>query len=47
MADVAGGEGFGLSTELRELCEVFLTVPSRRQLHPAVDSLNISVATGE
>ncbi|XP_053533063.1 rRNA methyltransferase 1, mitochondrial isoform X2 [Ictalurus punctatus] len=41
-----GGEGFGLSPELRELCDVFLTVPPRRELHPAVDSLNISVATG-
>ncbi|KAI5089488.1 rRNA methyltransferase 1, mitochondrial [Silurus meridionalis] len=41
-----GGEGFGLSPELRELCEVFLTVPSRGDLHPAVDSLNVSVATG-
>ncbi|MCJ8748796.1 hypothetical protein PDJAM_G00169020 [Pangasius djambal] len=41
-----GGEGFGLSAELRELCEVFLTVPPRRELHPAVDSLNVSVATG-
>lgn len=42
----AGGEGFGLSAELRELCSAFLTVPSRRELHPAVDSLNVSVATG-
>ncbi|KAK3527349.1 hypothetical protein QTP86_021948 [Hemibagrus guttatus] len=41
-----GGEGFGLSPELRELCDVFLTVPPRRALHPAVDSLNVSVATG-
>ncbi|XP_060719651.1 rRNA methyltransferase 1, mitochondrial isoform X1 [Tachysurus vachellii] len=41
-----GGEGFGLSPELRELCNVFLTVPPRRELHRAVDSLNVSVATG-
>ncbi|KAF5891115.1 rRNA methyltransferase 1, mitochondrial, partial [Clarias magur] len=40
-----GGEGFGLSSELRELCNVFLTVPPRRELHPTVDSLNVSVAT--
>lgn len=46
MADFVGGEGFGLSPELRELCNVFLTVPPRRELHPAVDSLNVSVATG-
>lgn len=47
VADFVGGEGFGLSPELRELCDVFLTVPPRRELHPAVDSLNISVATGK
>lgn len=41
-----GGEALGLSPELRELCDVFLTVPPRRELHPAVDSLNVSVATG-
>ncbi|XP_062844911.1 rRNA methyltransferase 1, mitochondrial [Trichomycterus rosablanca] len=41
-----GGEGSGLSPELRELCDVFLTVPARSDLHPAVDSLNVSVATG-
>ncbi|TSL34522.1 rRNA methyltransferase 1, mitochondrial [Bagarius yarrelli] len=40
-----GGEGLGLSPELRELCDVFLTIPPRRELHPAVDSLNVSVAT--
>ncbi|XP_017553097.2 rRNA methyltransferase 1, mitochondrial [Pygocentrus nattereri] len=41
-----GGEGFGLSPELRQLCDILLTVPPRRDLHPAVDSLNVSVATG-
>ncbi|XP_072530458.1 rRNA methyltransferase 1, mitochondrial [Salminus brasiliensis] len=41
-----GGEGFGLSSELCQLCDVLLTIPPRRDLHPAVDSLNVSVATG-
>ncbi|XP_026879556.2 rRNA methyltransferase 1, mitochondrial [Electrophorus electricus] len=41
-----GGEGYGLSRDLRELCDVWLTIPPRRDLHPAVDSLNVSVATG-
>uniref|UniRef100_A0AAY4EC50 rRNA methyltransferase 1, mitochondrial n=1 Tax=Denticeps clupeoides TaxID=299321 RepID=A0AAY4EC50_9TELE len=41
-----GGEGSGLSRELRGLCEVLLTIPPRRDLHPGVESLNVSVATG-
>ncbi|XP_076867114.1 rRNA methyltransferase 1, mitochondrial isoform X2 [Brachyhypopomus gauderio] len=41
-----GGEGCGLSPDLRELCDVLLTIRPRRDLHHAVDSLNVSVATG-
>ncbi|XP_030648845.1 rRNA methyltransferase 1, mitochondrial [Chanos chanos] len=41
-----GGEGVGLSPELRQTCDVLLTIPPRRDLHPAVESLNVSVATG-
>ncbi|KAF4113590.1 rRNA methyltransferase 1, mitochondrial [Onychostoma macrolepis] len=41
-----GGEGDGLSPELRQMCDVLLTIPPRRNLHPAVESLNVSVATG-
>ncbi|XP_067293970.1 rRNA methyltransferase 1, mitochondrial [Pseudorasbora parva] len=41
-----GGEGDGLSPELRQLCDVLLTIPPRRHLHPGVESLNVSVATG-
>uniref|UniRef100_A0A4W5N3G8 rRNA methyltransferase 1, mitochondrial n=1 Tax=Hucho hucho TaxID=62062 RepID=A0A4W5N3G8_9TELE len=41
-----GGEGEGLSRELRLQCEVLLTIPPRRDLHPGVESLNVSVATG-
>uniref|UniRef100_A0A8C1LXD8 Mitochondrial rRNA methyltransferase 1 homolog (S. cerevisiae) n=1 Tax=Cyprinus carpio TaxID=7962 RepID=A0A8C1LXD8_CYPCA len=41
-----GGEGDGLSPELRQMCDVQLTIPPRRNLHPEVESLNVSVATG-
>eukprot|EP00063_Salmo_salar_P018733 XP_013993568.1 PREDICTED: rRNA methyltransferase 1, mitochondrial [Salmo salar] len=41
-----GGEGEGLSRELRLQCEVMLTIIPRRDLHPGVESLNVSVATG-
>ncbi|XP_066518470.1 rRNA methyltransferase 1, mitochondrial [Hoplias malabaricus] len=41
-----GGEGSGLSPELRQMCDSLLNIPPRRDLHPAVDSLNVSVATG-
>ncbi|CAB1352778.1 unnamed protein product [Coregonus sp. 'balchen'] len=41
-----GGEGEGLSRELRLQCEALLTIPPRRDLHPGVESLNVSVATG-
>lgn len=41
-----GGEGDGLSPELRQLCDILITIPPRRQLHPGVESLNVSVATG-
>lgn len=41
-----GGEGKGLSLELFQQCHLLLTIPSQKNLHPGVDSLNISVATG-
>lgn len=41
-----GGEGGGLSPELRQLCDVLITIPPRRHIHPGVESLNVSVATG-
>lgn len=41
-----GGEGDGLSSELRQLCDVLITIPPRRHMHPGVESLNVSVATG-
>ncbi|KAJ8366803.1 hypothetical protein AAFF_G00342110 [Aldrovandia affinis] len=41
-----GGESAGLSPELRQLCHTLLTIAPCRDLHPAVESLNVSVATG-
>ncbi|XP_018586533.2 rRNA methyltransferase 1, mitochondrial [Scleropages formosus] len=41
-----GGEGTGLSAELLELCHSTVTIPAGRELHPAVESLNVSVAAG-
>lgn len=41
-----GGEGEGLSPELRLCCDTLLTIPPRRALHSGVESLNVSVATG-
>ncbi|XP_059402540.1 rRNA methyltransferase 1, mitochondrial [Carassius carassius] len=41
-----GGEGDGLSPEMHQMCDVLLTIPPHRNLHPGVDSLNVSVATG-
>uniref|UniRef100_A0A673MPX4 Mitochondrial rRNA methyltransferase 1 homolog (S. cerevisiae) n=1 Tax=Sinocyclocheilus rhinocerous TaxID=307959 RepID=A0A673MPX4_9TELE len=41
-----GGEGDGLSPELSQMCDVLLTIPPRRNLHPGVESLSVSVATG-
>nr|XP_055056893.1 rRNA methyltransferase 1, mitochondrial [Misgurnus anguillicaudatus] len=43
---IMGGEGQGLSSDLRQLCDVLLTIPPRRDLQPGVESLNVSVATG-
>lgn len=43
---LSGGEGGGLSPELRQLCDVLITIPPRRHIHPGVESLNVSVATG-
>lgn len=41
-----GGEGTGLSPALLSLCQTLLSIPARGELHPAIDSLNVSVATG-
>ncbi|NXP18474.1 MRM1 methyltransferase, partial [Scytalopus superciliaris] len=43
---VIGNEGEGLSLETQLLCHRMLAIPPGRELHPGIDSLNVSVATG-
>lgn len=43
---LVGGEGEGLSRQLRSLCQSLLTIPAGRELFPGIESLNVSVATG-
>ncbi|NWV09397.1 MRM1 methyltransferase, partial [Ptilonorhynchus violaceus] len=43
---VIGSEGEGLSLETQLLCHRMLTIPPGRALHPGIESLNVSVATG-
>ncbi|NXI95756.1 MRM1 methyltransferase, partial [Psophia crepitans] len=43
---VIGSEGDGLSLETQLLCHRMLTIPPGRALHPGIESLNVSVATG-
>ena len=42
---VVGNEGEGLSSSIIDKCNVFESISPGRQLHPCVDSLNVSVAT--
>ena len=41
---IVGAEGAGIPGTLRSLCSGFVHLPPGRQLHPEVDSLNVSVA---
>lgn len=43
----AGNEGSGLSQEVLAFCQLLLTILPRRRLPPGLESLNVSVATGE
>ncbi|NXO58084.1 MRM1 methyltransferase, partial [Aramus guarauna] len=43
---VIGNEGDGLSLETQLLCHRMLSIPPGRALHPGIESLNVSVATG-
>ncbi|NXG73846.1 MRM1 methyltransferase, partial [Baryphthengus martii] len=43
---VIGSEGDGLSLGTQLLCHRLLTIPPGRALHPGIESLNVSVATG-
>lgn len=42
---VIGNEGQGLTDSIVSKCNKFECIQSRRELHPCVDSLNVSVAT--
>uniref|UniRef100_A0A8B9UNE0 Mitochondrial rRNA methyltransferase 1 n=1 Tax=Anas zonorhyncha TaxID=75864 RepID=A0A8B9UNE0_9AVES len=44
---VIGNEGDGLSLETQLLCHRMLAIPPGRALHPGIESLNVSVATGK
>uniref|UniRef100_A0A8C0BF10 tRNA/rRNA methyltransferase SpoU type domain-containing protein n=1 Tax=Buteo japonicus TaxID=224669 RepID=A0A8C0BF10_9AVES len=44
---VIGSEGDGLSLETQLLCHRMLAIPPGRVLHPGIESLNVSVATGK
>lgn len=43
----AGNEASGLSPGTRSLCHKMLSIPPGIALHPGLDSLNVSVATGK
>ncbi|NXJ73414.1 MRM1 methyltransferase, partial [Trogon melanurus] len=43
---VIGSEGDGVSLETQLLCHRMLAIPPGRVLHPGIESLNVSVATG-
>lgn len=43
---VLGNEGLGLSQEVQASCQLLLTILPGRQLHPGLESLNVSVAAG-
>ena len=42
---IVGNEGEGLPESITKYCNDLLVIPPGRQLHPLVDSLNVSVAT--
>ena len=41
-----GNEGIGIPPEILRFCDKTLIIGPHRQLHPMIDSLNVSVATG-
>ncbi|NWU88920.1 MRM1 methyltransferase, partial [Upupa epops] len=43
---VIGSEGEGISLETQLLCHRMLAIPPGRALHPGIESLNVSVASG-
>lgn len=43
---VPGNEGYGLSPEMRDVCQRMLTISPGRDLPAGIESLNVSVAAG-
>lgn len=43
---VVGNEGIGMRPQVEAKCSKFVTIQPGRELHPGMDSLNVSVATG-
>lgn len=43
---IVGNEGSGVDKEVLSLCSTLVTIPANEHCPPAVDSLNVSVATG-
>ncbi|KAG8190924.1 hypothetical protein JTE90_002533 [Oedothorax gibbosus] len=41
-----GNEGKGISSEIQNLCDTFVSIPPAKALHQGIDSLNVSVAAG-
>ena len=41
-----GSEARGLSADVKQMCHNFITIKPGSQINDAVDSLNVSVATG-
>ncbi|CAL1265323.1 unnamed protein product [Larinioides sclopetarius] len=43
---ILGNEAKGISLEIQKLCDTFVSIPPTNNLHPGIDSLNVSVAAG-
>ena len=42
-----GNEGYGMRSKVEEKCSKLISIHPGRELHPGIDSLNVSVATGK
>ncbi|GFY46530.1 rRNA methyltransferase 1, mitochondrial [Trichonephila inaurata madagascariensis] len=43
---ILGNEGKGIPFEIQRLCDIFVSIYPTQNLHPGIDSLNVSVAAG-
>ncbi|XP_054715587.1 rRNA methyltransferase 1, mitochondrial-like [Uloborus diversus] len=43
---ILGNEGKGISPEIQQLCDGFISIQPKNSLHEGIDSLNVSVAAG-